>query len=78
MAFIKAALRRGARLWCLTAVIGLLIGSALYLKYPPAYHATASVLLANNQNQDPAVESQTDASLAQSQAVAARVVKQLG
>ena len=79
LAFIRAALRRGAKVCvCATAVLGLLIGSAFYVKYPPAYHATASVLLADNPNQDPAVESQTDANLAQSQAVAGRVVQQLG
>ena len=75
--FFTAALRRGAWVWCLTAVVGLLIGSALYVKYPPAYHATTTVLLADNANQDPAVEVQTDQSLAQSQAVAARVVREL-
>jgi capsular polysaccharide biosynthesis protein len=58
-------------------VIGLAIGSALYLKYPPAYHANATVLLVYNGNQDPAVQVQTEASLAQSQAVARRVVQQL-
>ena len=42
-AFIRAALRRGAKLCCAIAVLGLLIGSAFYVKYPPAYHATASV-----------------------------------
>ena len=46
---------------------------------PPtqAYHATATVLLVYNQNQDPYVEVQTEASLAQSKAVAERVVQQL-
>ena len=39
LGFIKAALRRSAWLWCATAVVGLLIGSGLYLHYPPAYHA---------------------------------------
>jgi capsular polysaccharide biosynthesis protein len=75
--FFTAALRRSAWVWCLTAVLGLLIGSALYVKYPPAYHATTTVLLADNGNQDPAVEVQTDQSLAQSQTVAARVVRAL-
>jgi len=77
LGFFTAALRRSAWVWCLTAVLGLLIGSALYVKYPPAYHATTTVLLVNNTNQDPAVEVQTDQSIAQSQAVAARVVRTL-
>ena len=77
LGFFTAALRRSAWVWCLTAVVGLLIGSALYQKYPPAYHATTTVLLVDNPSQNPAVEVQTDLSLAQSQAVAARVVQEL-
>jgi capsular polysaccharide biosynthesis protein len=77
LGFFTAALRRSAWIWCLTAVIGLLAGSALFVKYPPAYHATATVLLVDNPNTDPAVQIQTDVSLAQSQAVATQVVQQL-
>lgn len=77
LGFFTAALRRSAWVWCLTGVLGLLIGSALYVKYPPAYHATTTVLLVDNANQDPAVEVLTDQSLAQSQAVATRVVRTL-
>ncbi len=75
--FFTAALRRSAWIWCLTAILGLLAGSALLLKYPPAYHAAATVLLVDNPNTDPAVQIQTDVSLAQSQAVANQVVQQL-
>jgi capsular polysaccharide biosynthesis protein len=75
--FFTAALRRSAWVWCLTGVLGLLIGSALYVKYPPAYHASATVLLGDSPTQDPAVEVLTDQSLAQSQAVAERVVQEL-
>lgn len=75
--FFSAALRRSAWIWCLTGVLGLLIGSALYVKYPPAYHATATVLLRDSTTQDPAVEVLTDQSLAQSQAPAERVVQEL-
>jgi capsular polysaccharide biosynthesis protein len=77
LGFFTAALRRKARVWCLAGVIGLVIGSALYLKFPPAYHANATVLLVYNGNQDPAVQVQTEASLAQSHTVAKRVVQQL-
>jgi capsular polysaccharide biosynthesis protein len=78
LAFITAALKRRAWLWCLTAVLGLLIGSGLYLKYPPAYHASASVLLVDSPSQDPATQITNDQAMAQSQAVAALVVGQLG
>jgi capsular polysaccharide biosynthesis protein len=75
--FFTAALRRSAWVWCLTAVLGLLIGSAMYVKYPPAYHATASVLLVDSSTQNPSVEVSTDLSLAQSEPVAAQVVREL-
>lgn len=75
--FLIGALRRSALVWCLCALAGLLIGSALYLKFPPAYHATTTVLLVDDATQDPQVEVKTDTSLAQSQAVASRVVQAL-
>ena len=75
--FIVAALKRSAWIWCATAVLGLLIGYGLYVKFPPAYQATTSVLITNNPNLDP-TQIQTNASLAQSTAVAGRVVQQLG
>ena len=78
LAFITAALKRRAWLWCLTAVLGLLVGSGLYLHYPPAYHASATVLLVDNPNQDAATQINNDQAVAQSQAVAALVVTQLG
>src|SRR5262249_27163316 len=78
LAFIGDALRRARRTWCATAALGLLVGSALYVVYPPAYHATASVLLVDAPGQNPQVEVQTDQMLAASQPVAASVVRQLG
>lgn len=77
LGFFTAALRRSAWVWCLTAVVGLLIGSALYVKYPPAYHASATVLLVDNSNLNPAVVVLTDQSMAQSETVASRVVRAL-
>ncbi len=48
LGFIRAALRRSARLWCATAVVGLLAGFGVFMALPPAYQASTSVLLANN------------------------------
>lgn len=78
LGYIGAALRRGIRLWCGLAVVGLLIGGGVYAKFPLAYKATSSVLLVDNPNMDSTSASQTDAALAQSTAVAAGVVNQLG
>lgn len=78
LGFIKAALKRRKWFWCTTALVGLLIGCGLYVKYPPAYQASTTVLLTNNPNEDPTEAIQTDQALAESRAVAARVVQSLG
>ena len=54
-----------------------MIGTGLYLKFPPAYHATATVLLVYNGNVNPSTQVQNEASMAESQPVAARVVREL-
>lgn len=76
--FLGAVLRRGRWLWCGLAVVGLLIGSAYYVGFPPAHKASASVLLADDPSQDPTVEVQTDIALAQSTVVADGAISQLG
>jgi capsular polysaccharide biosynthesis protein len=76
--FIKAALRRSAWVWCLTAVIGLLLGLALLVVAPPAYQATTSVLLTHSPLEDPLSAMGTDTATAQSTAVAALALRQLG
>lgn len=76
--FIGASLRRGARIWCAIGLLGLLIGGFAYLKFPPAYKATISVLLVNNPAVDPGVAAQSDVALAESTQVATDVVHQLG
>lgn len=78
LGFILVALRRGLRLLCVLALVGLVVGAGYYVKSPPPYRATATVLLADNPNQNPAIEVQTDQVLAESSPVAAAVVRQLG
>jgi capsular polysaccharide biosynthesis protein len=77
-AFIKAALRRRVKFWCTAAFIGVLIGFGLYVGFPPAYHATATLLLTNAPNDNTTTAMQTEATLAQSLPVAERAVQQLG
>lgn len=76
--YIKSELRRHAMLLCVLTVLGLLVGSGLYTKYPPSYTATTTVLLKAGPGQNPAVQIATDAALATSNGVAAAAVKQLG
>jgi capsular polysaccharide biosynthesis protein len=78
LSFIGETLRRGRWVWCTVAALGLLIGCGLYVKYPPAYHAQTSVLVAYTQGTDPEVQILTDQSVAESHPVAANVVQQLG
>jgi capsular polysaccharide biosynthesis protein len=78
LAFLRAALKRNARLWCATAVLGLVLGVAFYAAFPPAHQATTSILVTNDPGQDPADQAATNVTLAQSQAVAGQAIKQLG
>lgn len=78
LGFLRAALRRTARVWCLTGVTGLLLGGVLFVVSPPSYTASASVMLTNNPDEDPLSAITTDQTLAESYAVAASAVRQLG
>ena len=78
LAFIGAALKRKAWVWCTLAVAGMLFGAALFVKFPAAYQASTTVLLKENPNEDTGAEIQTDAALAQSGPVGERVIQQLG
>jgi capsular polysaccharide biosynthesis protein len=78
LGFIGAALRRRARLWCSLAVLGLLVGAGVFVAFPPSYQASATILLTNNPSEDPVNAIATDQALAQSNTVAAQVVRQLG
>jgi hypothetical protein len=76
--FIGGALRRGARLWLVLAVVGLLLGLGWYAKSPPAQKASVSLLLVDNPAEVPSNEILTDIAMAQSSTVATAVVHQLG
>ena len=76
-AFIAAALKRRIRTLCVAAFIGLLIGLGIYVKFPPAYQATATLLLTTNPNENAETAMETEATLAKSLPVAEQVVQQL-
>ncbi|HEY2129220.1 MAG TPA: hypothetical protein VGH77_18760 [Streptosporangiaceae bacterium] len=77
VSFIMAALRRRARLWCATAAIGLVIGAGLYLKHPPAYQASTTVLLTLGPNEDLNTAITTEAVVAASRPVAGDALRAL-
>lgn len=79
LGFISATLKRKALLWCSVALLGLLIGSGAYVKFPPSYQASTTVLVKDNPaDLDPNDTMTTNATLAESNGVATQVARQLG
>lgn len=77
LSFVTAALRRRARLWITLAVVGLVLGAAMYEVKPPAAQATATILLKDGPNEDPQVQITSDGALAKSTQVAQDVISEL-
>jgi capsular polysaccharide biosynthesis protein len=64
--------------WCVLAIVGLIIGAGYATVKPPKYTASTTVLLVDKPEADPAYAIETDLALAESTPVAAAVVSQLG
>lgn len=77
LGFIRAALRRHLRFWLATGLIGLIVGCGLYVKLPPSYQASTSLIIANNPNQDAISAMLTNETLAESRPVAQAVIDKL-
>jgi capsular polysaccharide biosynthesis protein len=78
LGFIRAALRRQVRVWCGAALVGLVIGLGVFQMFPPAFQASAAVLLGNNPFEVPGSAAQDDQAIIQSRAVAAAALHRLG
>jgi capsular polysaccharide biosynthesis protein len=78
LGFFTAALRRSARFWCITAVIGLVVGSGLYLRAPHTYQASTTLLLSVGVESQPGQAILEDQALAQSHAMAELTLRKLG
>ena len=78
LGFIKAAIRRRARFWCVTAAIGLLVGFGLYVTSPHAYQASTSLLLTPGPYENVNTAATNDQAMAQSRTVAGLAVQKLG
>jgi capsular polysaccharide biosynthesis protein len=76
--FIGSALRRRMRLWVVTALAGLLLGIGAFVLIPPLHHATTTILVTQNPNEDPLSAMQTDEALAVSRTVAQRALRSIG
>jgi capsular polysaccharide biosynthesis protein len=77
LGFIRAAIRRNLRFWLVTGLIGLIAGCGLYVKLPPSYQASTSLIIANNPNQDAISAMLTNVTLAESRPVAQAVIDKL-
>jgi len=78
LGFVGAALRRGRRLWLTTAVVGLLIGLGIVVKFPPSFQASTTVLLANNPFENAAFAALDDQAIVQSRTIAGVALKKVG
>jgi capsular polysaccharide biosynthesis protein len=78
LGFITAALRRRARFWCATALLGLLVGGGFYVVSPPAHQASASVLLTLGPYENITTAKDNYAAMAESRAVAGLALRKLG
>jgi capsular polysaccharide biosynthesis protein len=78
LGFLRSALRRHVRFWLAAGLIGLIAGCGLYLKFPPSYQASTSLIIANDPNQDAVSAMLTNVTLAESRPVAQAVIDKLG
>jgi capsular polysaccharide biosynthesis protein len=78
LGFIGAAIKRRTRFWLVFGALGLLIGSALFVKMHPTYQVTVTMLMVNDQTIDQPTAMQTDALLAVNPAFAQQVLGKLG
>jgi capsular polysaccharide biosynthesis protein len=78
LGFIKAAIRRRARFLFVMAAVGLLGGFGYYLKSPPSYQASASLLLTLSPYENSLTAPVDNQAIAKTSAVAELAVQKLG
>ena len=78
LGFFTAALRRSKWFWRTTAVVGLLVGSGLYLRAPHTYQASTTLLLTVGAEAQPGQAILEDQALAESHTMARLTLHKLG
>jgi capsular polysaccharide biosynthesis protein len=78
LGFFTAALRRSKWFWRATAVVGLVVGSALYLKGPHPSQASTTLLLTVGAEAQPGTAILEDQALVQSHTMAGLTLHKLG
>ena len=77
LGFIRAALRRRARVWCVIALVGLLAGTGYLKERPPAQAATVTLLVASPPNSTAGQAIADDQAYVQSLPIAVQALRQL-
>jgi capsular polysaccharide biosynthesis protein len=78
LGYIWSAVKRHVRFWVALAAVGLVIAMGYYVKFPPAYKASTSVLLTYGPDESPASAVYDNQTIAESHSVAALAMKKLG
>lgn len=78
LGFIGAAVKRSMAFLCALAIAGFLVGVGYYVKFPPAYKASTSVLLTYGPDENPASAIFDNQVIAESHTVALSALKKLG
>jgi len=78
LGFIRAALRRSAWFWSVSAVVGLLVGVGLYVAAPPTHQASTTLLLTVGPESVPGTAILDDQAIAHSRSVAGLAMHKLG
>jgi capsular polysaccharide biosynthesis protein len=78
LGFLLAALKRRRRLWSTLAAVGLLIACGLYVRHPPGYEASTTLLLTPGPYENILTAAANNQEMAQSLSVAGAAVHQLG
>jgi capsular polysaccharide biosynthesis protein len=78
LGFIRAALRRSAWFWRVTAIVGLVAGAGLYLASPHAHQASTTLLLTVGPESVPGTAILDDQAIAHSRSVAGLAIHKLG
>jgi subunit length determinant Wzz-like protein len=71
---LQTTVWRRRRIWLLTALLGLLIGSSLHLVLPPKYEAVTDLYIAQPSGTDPSQATLNDISLLETQMVAKQAI----
>jgi capsular polysaccharide biosynthesis protein len=78
LAFLKAAIGRSAMFCCIMAVVGLLVGCGIYVKFPAPYKASTTLLITYGPYESATSGPNDDQAIAQTRAVATLVMHELG